>query len=816
MASHESMCPKPMKATSNGAFQHENPMDYALPLLIVQICLVVAFTRFIAFLCKPLRQPRVIAEVIGGILLGPSAIGRNKRFLEIFFPERSLTVLETVANIGLLFFLFLVGLELDMRSIRRTGTKALCIALAGISVPFVLGIGTSVVLRATISKDVNPAAFLVFMGVSLSITAFPVLARILAELKLLTTDVGRMAMSAAAVNDVAAWILLALAIALSGSNTSPLVSLWVLLCGAGFIVFVVVAVKPLFALMAKHSPEGEPVREIYICITLTVVLACSFMTDTIGIHALFGAFVAGIVVPKDGPFAGVLTEKIEDLVMSLLLPLYFVSSGLKTNVATISGGMSWLLLLLVIFTACFGKIVGTLSVSLLCKVPFREALTLGFLMNTKGLVELIVLNIGKDRKVLNDQAFAICVLMALFTTFITTPIVMAVYKPARHGSPYMIKTVQRKDPDTELRILACFHSTWNIPTLVNLIESSRGTRKRGRLCIYAMHLMELSERPSAITMVHKARNNGLPFWNKKQGDNNDQMVIAFQAYGHLTSVNVRPMTAISSLNNIHEDICSSAHQKRVAMILLPFHKHQRADGMMESLGQSFRIMNGLVLSHAPCSVGILVDRGLGGTSQVHASDVSYNVVVPFFGGCDDREALAYGMRMAEHPGIYLTVIKFITPPGKTLAFGAKLIGVAADENRKVIKVADDSTDDEDKKEDNQFWSDFISVSCKSEESIVYEERLVDSKDDVITVLRERNKSNLICVGRMPPVVPLLDGSDCAELGPVGSYLASSDFSTIASVLVFQQYNPKTDIHPLVMEVSDYSDIPDTPRDRDEV
>lgn len=393
---------------------------------------------------------------------------------------------------------------------------------------------------------------------------------------------------------------------------------------------------------------------------------------------------------------------------------------------------------------------------------------------------------------------------------------MAVYKPARQGSPYMIKTVQRKDPDTELRILACFHSTWNIPTLVNLIESSRGTRKRGRLCIYAMHLMELSERPSAITMVHKARNNGLPFWNKIQGDNNDQMVIAFQAYGHLTSVNVRPMTAISSLNNIHEDICSSAHQKRVAMILLPFHKHQRADGMMESLGQSFRIMNGLVLSHAPCSVGILVDRGLGGTSQVHASDVSYNVVVPFFGGCDDREALAYGMRMAEHPGIYLTVIKFITPPGKTLAFGAKLIGVAADENRKVIKVADDSTDDEDKKEDNQFWSDFISVSCKSEESIVYEERLVDSKEDVKTVLRERNKSNLICVGRMPPVVPLLDGSDCAELGPVGSYLASSDFSTIASVLVFQQYNPKTDIHPLVMEVSDYSDIPDTPRDRDEV
>ncbi|PQM34416.1 cation/H(+) antiporter 19 [Prunus yedoensis var. nudiflora] len=655
----------PMKATSNGSFQGENPLDFALPLLILQICLVVVFTRTLAFLLKPLRQPRVIAEVIGGILLGPSALGRSEKFLHTVFPAKSMTVLDTVANIGLLFFLFLIGLELDIRAIRRTGKKSLGIAVAGITLPFVLGVFTSFVLRATVSKGVSQGPFLVFIGVALSITAFPVLARILAELKLLTTDVGRIAMSAAAINDVAAWILLALAIALTGTNTSPLVSVWVLLCGAGFIGFCIFALRPLLAMMARRSPDGEPVKELYIC---------------------------------DGPFAGVLIEKIEDLVSGLFLPLYFVSSGLKTNVATISGGLSWGLLVLVIFTASFGKIVGTVALSMMCKVHFREALALGFLMNTKGLVELIVLNIGKDRKVLNDQTFAIFVLMALFTTFITTPLVMAIYKPARRGAPYKNRSVFRKNPDTELRMLACFHSTRNIPTMINLIESSRGTRKRGRLTVYAMHLMELSERSSAISMVHKARYNGLPFWNKKADDTNsnkDHMVIAFEAYEQLSTVKVRPMTAISSLNDIHEDICASAHHKSVAMILLPFHKHQRLDGTMESLGNSFRSVNERVLRHAPCSVGILVDRGLGGTAQVSASDVSYNVVVAFFGGKDDREALAYGMRLAEHPGIVMTLVKFVAPPGKTLIFGAKLVGITSDKNKKILKEEDCGDEKED-------------------------------------------------------------------------------------------------------------------------
>ncbi|MED6173423.1 Cation/H(+) antiporter 20 [Stylosanthes scabra] len=805
-----------IKTSSSGAWQGDNPLDFAFPLLIVQTTLILIVTRILAFFFKPLRQPKVIAEIVGGIVLGPSALGRSKAYLNRLFPSWSTPILESVASIGLLFFLFLVGLELDLNSIRRSGRRAFGIAAAGISLPFISGIGVAFILRKTVdgADKVGYGQFLVFMGVALSITAFPVLARILAELKLLTTPVGETAMAAAAFNDVAAWILLALAVALAGnadgSHKSPLVSVWVLLSGAAFVIFMMTVIRPAMKLVARRcSAEHDAVDEAYICLTLAGVMVSGFLTDLIGIHSIFGAFVFGLTIPKGGDFAERLIERIEDFVSGLLLPLYFASSGLKTDVTKIRGGTAWGLLVLVISTACAGKILGTFVAALMCMIPAREALTLGVLMNTKGLVELIVLNIGKEKKVLNDEIFAILVLMALFTTFITTPMVMAIYKPARgiamkthRNLGDLTSNSGSKHVKDELRILACVHGPGNVPSIISLIESTRST-KNSLVKLFIMHLVELTERSSSIVMVQRVRKNGFPFFKRSSHREwRDRLAGAFQAYSQLGRVRVRPTTAISSLSTMHQDICHVAEEKRVTMIILPFHKQWRVEGddednggvheVLENVGHGWRGVNQKVLKHAPCSVGVLVDRGFGSGSQTPGptSTMAQRVCILFFGGPDDREALELGGRMAEHPIVRVTIIRFVEQdesngrnivlhPSPNANTDQSYSFSTAKMNREIEKELDEKAMEEFRGR----WGGMVGYVEKASENVV-EEALSIGKCgdyDLIVVGKGRFPSSMVANLAERP-------AEHAELGPIGDVLACSGQGVVTSVLVIQQHD----------------------------
>ncbi|KAJ0088172.1 hypothetical protein Patl1_31907 [Pistacia atlantica] len=780
-----------IRTSSDGAWQGDNPLNYAFPLLIIQTILVLLISRFLAFLIKPLRQPKVIAEILGGILLGPSALGRNKEFLHLFFPSWSTSILESVASIGLLFFLFLVGLELDLTTIRQNGRNAFKIALAGITLPFLFGAGVSLFLKKAVyaEKNVGYGQFLLFIGVSLSITAFPVLARILADLKLLTTEVGQTAMAAAAFNDVAAWILLALAVALAGNgpgheaHQSSLISIWVLISGIAFVAFMLIVVSPIMNWVGRQcSSENDVGDEVYVCLTLAGVMLSGFLTDLIGIHAIFGAFVFGLTIPKGGVFAVRLMTKIQDFVSGLLLPLYFASSGLKTDVAKIRGAEAWGLLVLVISTACAGKILGTFLMAMMCMIPVRESLALGVLMNTKGLVELIVLNIGREKKVLNDEMFAILVLMALVTTLMTTPTVMAIYKPLRSVTTQTRRQLERKSangekPEDEFRILACIHGPENVPSLINVIELMRNT-KISRLKLYVMHLVELTDRSSSIVMVQKARKNGVPFINKvHRGMSNNQIVASFETHRQLGRAIIRHLTAISSLSSMNEDIFHVAEDKRVTMIILPFHKQWRGgDGAeaMDSFLPRWREVNQKVLQNAPCSVAVLVDRGFSYESKTvgdSTASMPKRVCIVFVGGPDDRKSLELGGRMAEHATFKLTLVRFIENDN----------GLSSNEiNYEGEKELDDVA--------------LEGFKRKLNESVEYQEKMMSNiKQELLTIGQSRDYDLvLVGKGRFPSNMEAKIADNQAEnveLGPIGNILASSHYCILSSVLVIRcQHN----------------------------
>ncbi|XP_050214467.2 cation/H(+) antiporter 20-like [Mercurialis annua] len=751
-----------IKTSSGGVWQGDNPLNYAFPLLIVQAILVLFVTRFLTFLLKPLRQPRVVAEIIGGILLGPSALGRNKDLLEIVFPSWSTPILESAASLGLLFFLFLVGLELDLTSIRRTGKTAFGIALAGISLPFLFSIGVSFLLRKTVHgmDKVGHIQCILFIGVSLSITAFPVLARILAELKLLTTQVGQTAMAAAAFNDVAAWILLALAVALAGngstggaghSSSNPLTSIWVLISGIAFIAFMFIFVRPLMNWVARQCTPGQDVvDEAYVCLTLAGVMLSGFMTDLIGIHSIFGAFVFGLMIPKEGEFTGRLIKRIEDFVCGLLLPLYFASSGLKTDVGKIRGAEAWGLLALVITTACVGKVVGTFAVAMVCKIPMRESLALGVLMNTKGLVELIVLNIGKEKKVLNDELFAILVLMALVTTFMTTPTIMAIYKPSTRTFRVETQSSTRQNSQHTARILACVHNPDNLPSILNLIESTT-TPQTSSLKLYLMHLVQLTDRSSSIMMVQRTRRNGFPFVKRlisRTSRSDDQIAVPFNVHGKVGDgrVKIRQSTSVSVLSTMHDDICNLAESKCVDLIILPFHKKWN-DGT-EEVDAGLRFVNQNVLASAPCSVALLVDRGF--------SCADRKVCILFFGGSDDRKALEMGGWMAEHPRISTTLIRF--------------------RQQQAFECIDTSKEEDDEVAVAEFqgkWNGLVEYIEKDMKNI---------REEMMNI---GMNFSLVIVGKGATVTEL----EHPELGHTGVVLGALELSITASVLIIQHHNP---------------------------
>ena len=404
-----------------------------LLLLLVQIGVVVGAARVIGLLFRRIHQPQVMGEMVAGILLGPSLLGWVAPELSAaLFPPSSLGFLNALSQVGLLVFMFLVGLELNPRLLRGRGHAALVTSHVSIVVPFFLGASLALYLYPRLSDgSVTFTGFALFMGAAMSVTAFPVLARILTERDLLRTRVGTLTLACAAVDDVTAWCILAgvVVIVRSGGEGLPL---WVTLAGsAAFIALMIFVVRRGVArLETAFERRGGVVTQDVLAVVFLLTLASAWTTEWLGIHALFGAFLAGAVMPKGERFVHAVTEKLEDATVVLLLPLFFAFTGLRTRIGLVQGAEMWAFCLLIVAVAVAGKFGGSTLSARATGMTWREAGALGVLMNTRGLMELVILNIGLDIGVISPALFAMMVIMALVTTFMTSPLLEVIY-PAR-------------------------------------------------------------------------------------------------------------------------------------------------------------------------------------------------------------------------------------------------------------------------------------------------------------------------------------------------------------------------------------------------
>jgi Kef-type K+ transport system membrane component KefB len=395
-----------------------------LLILLMQIAAILVAARVAGALFRAIGQPQVVGEMAAGIALGPSLLGWLAPDVAgaLFAPE-SLVPLYTLSQLGLLVFMFLVGLEFDPATLRRQGHAAFLTSHVSISVPYLLGVLLALCLYPRLSADdVAFHEFALFMGAAMSVTAFPVLARILRERQLHQTPLGMIAIACAAVDDVTAWCLLAYVVALlrASDGAQPL---WFTLAGLTVYILAMWAVgrRLLGGILARFHRAGR-VGDDLLGLLLLLLLGSAMATEWLGIHLLFGAFFFGAILPKDERFVEALVDRIEALATVLLLPIFFAFTGLRTSIGLIRGRDMWMLLALVLMVAVGGKLGGTALAARVSGMRWREAAALGILMNTRGLMELVILSIGLDLGIISPALFSMLVVMALVTTFMTTPL----------------------------------------------------------------------------------------------------------------------------------------------------------------------------------------------------------------------------------------------------------------------------------------------------------------------------------------------------------------------------------------------------------
>ena len=566
-------------------------LHHPLSILLIQIIAVLLMVRLFGFLFKHIGQPGVIGEIVAGIVLGPSVLGYF--FPDVFqalFPPESLTNLELLSQVGLVLFMFVIGMELDFSVLKNKINETLVISHAGILVPFFLGIVASYwIYEEYAAAQTAFLPFALFIGISMSITAFPVLARIIQERNMTKTSLGTLAIASAANDDVTAWCLLAVVIAIAKAGTFAS-ALYAIGLTALYIIIMFMVVRPFLKKVGEVYANKEVINKTFVALILLILIISSTLTEIIGIHALFGAFMAGVVMPPSIGFRKVMMEKVEDIALVFFLPLFFAFTGLRTEIGLINSPALWGVCLLLITVAVAGKLGGCAVAARLVGESWKDSFTIGTLMNTRGLMELVALNIGYEMGVLPPSIFVILVIMALVTTFMTTPLLHLVER---------IFARREERLSAKLKLVFCF---------------GRPESGRSLLSIFFL-LFGKKMKAAQVVAAHFTVGTDLNPLNAEQYARDSFSLVDEKASELGLSVENRYRVT----DKLVQDMIRLARKERPDMFLLGAGSKYRPDtaGSNGVLWLSlFRDKIDDVMEQVKCPVAVFVNRGYSGSSPV--------------------------------------------------------------------------------------------------------------------------------------------------------------------------------------------------------
>lgn len=587
---------------------------HPLSILILQIISIIVVSRVFGYIFNKIGQPTVIGEIVAGIVLGPSLLG-------LFFPEisgflfakESLGNLQFLSQVGLILFMYVIGMELDLKVLRNQAHDAVVISHASIIIPYFLGMGLAYYMYQEFAPpNISFLSFALFMGIAMSITAFPVLARVIQERDLTKTKLGSIAITCAAADDVTAWCILAAVIAIvkAGTFVSALYTIGFSLL---YVLIMLFAVQPFLKKIGNIYSDKETISKPIVALSFLVLLGSAYVAEIIGIHALFGAFLAGVIMPANMNFRRVLMGKVEDVSLVLLLPLFFVFTGLRTQIGLLNESHLWAVGGIIILTAVAGKFGGSTLAARFVGQNWKDSLSLGALMNTRGLMELIVLNIGYDLGILSPEVFAMMVLMALVTTFMTGP---------------ALDLINYIFPDKDSSV-APANKLYKV--LILFGPAAKG-RKLLRLADQLTHKETVS---AAITTMHLTPSADI---NPNEADTYEEE--SFRLVKHeADNLNVKIKTIYRATNDISKEVNRETKKGKYDLLLVGSSRSVFSDDVVGGKVKTF-------LEETTGHVGVLVDKDF---------EVADRILV-FLHGSNDLFLISFAARFIRNNNARVTLV----------------------------------------------------------------------------------------------------------------------------------------------------------------